>query len=59
MDKQKWVEMMRKTGLDDAGMARWHGEYERRAPEGHHEFLASLGIGEEEIQSIRQWSVGK
>lgn len=58
VDKTLWVKMMKDAGMDEAGMARWHSEFERRSPEGHHEFLASLGIAELEIQSIRQWSAG-
>lgn len=56
VDKDMWVAMMRGAGLDDQGMRRWHAEFERRAPERHHAFLVSLGISEEEIRSIRQWS---
>lgn len=56
VDKACWVEMLRQAGLDEAGMARWHREFERRSPEDHHQFLTSLGIGEEEIESIRSWS---
>ena len=59
VDKALWVQMMRDAGMDDAAMARWHGEFERRSPEGHHDFLASLGIAEAEIQSIRQWAAEK
>ncbi|MDD5350290.1 MAG: MerR family transcriptional regulator [Chthoniobacteraceae bacterium] len=59
VDKALWVKLLRKAGMDDAGMARWHAEFERHAPEGHHAFLASLGIAEAEIQNIRQWAEGK
>ncbi len=37
-------------------MDRWHAEVEPRAPDSHHEFLLSLGIPEEEVLLIRQWS---
>jgi DNA-binding transcriptional MerR regulator len=56
VDKHMWVEMLRAAGMDEEGMAHWHAEFERRAPEGHHEFLASLGITEPEIRRIREWS---
>ena len=56
LDKQAWVEMMRLAGLDDQAMARWHAEFEHRAPEEHAQFLASLGISPDEIAGIRDWS---
>ncbi len=59
VDKAMWVEMLRAAGLDEAAMGRWHAEFERRAPEGHHAFLLSLGIPEPEAQRIRQWSAGQ
>jgi len=56
VDKRMWVDMLRAAGMDEQGMARWHSEFERRAPDAHHEFLGSLGIPEGEIQVIRQWA---
>jgi DNA-binding transcriptional MerR regulator len=56
VDKEAWVEMLRAAGMDEAAMARWHTEFERRAPQAHHEFLLSLGIPEEEALGIREWS---
>jgi MerR family transcriptional regulator, thiopeptide resistance regulator len=58
VSKAMWVELLRAAGLDDAGMRRWHREFERVAPEGHQEFLELLGIEAAEIASIRKWSVG-
>lgn len=57
VDKEAWVEMLRAAGMDEAAMRRWHIEFERRAPEAHHQFLLSLGVSEEEAFSIRKWSV--
>lgn len=54
--KAMWVDMLRAAGLDEGGMQRWHREFERAAPEGHQELLASLGIGTDEIAAIRAWS---
>jgi MerR family transcriptional regulator, thiopeptide resistance regulator len=54
--KALWVAMLRAAGLDDAGMGRWHREFERLAPEAHQTFLASLGIEQAEITAIRAWS---
>ncbi|MGB0127480.1 MAG: MerR family transcriptional regulator [Rhodocyclaceae bacterium] len=56
VSKAMWVDMLRTAGLDEAGMHRWHCEFERVAPDGHQEFLALLGIGPEEIAAIRAWS---
>ena len=58
VDKDMWVEMLRAAGMDDRAMARWHAEFERRAPEAHQKFLASLGIPEKEILRIRTLSAG-
>lgn len=56
VDKAMWVEMLRSAGMDDRAMARWHAQFELRAPEGHREFLLSLGISEKEASRIREWS---
>lgn len=56
VDKAMWVEMLRAAGMDDQAMERWHGEFEERAPDAHHEFLLSLGISEQEALEIRRWS---
>ena len=56
VDRDLWVEMLRAAGMDDRAMARWHAEFEQRAPEAHREFLLSLGIPEAEAQEIRNWS---
>jgi len=56
VDRDLWVEMLRAAGMDEAAMARWHAEFEQRAPEAHREFLLSLGIPEGEAQEIRTWS---
>lgn len=53
-DKEQWVEIMRASGFSDEDMGRWHQEFERLSPEGHHAFLRSLGIGEGEARSIRE-----
>jgi DNA-binding transcriptional MerR regulator len=58
MDKERWVALLKATGLDESDMLRWHAEFEQMAPEAHREFLASLGIQPEEIESIRARSRG-
>lgn len=58
VDKQMWVEMLQAAGMDDEAMSRWHSEFERRSPEGHEEFLVSLGIPRQEIMAIRRWAGG-
>ncbi len=56
LDKKSWVAVLRASGLDEDDMDRWHREFERLAPEAHQDFLESLGIPPEEIESIRAWS---
>jgi hypothetical protein len=59
VDTQLWVEMLEAAGMDDAAKKRWHMEFERRAPDGHQEFLLSLGIPSNEVTRIRSWSRGE
>jgi DNA-binding transcriptional MerR regulator len=59
VDTQLWVEMLEAAGMDDAAKKRWHIEFERRAPDGHQEFLLSLGIPPGEVDRIRSWSRGE
>ncbi len=59
VDTQLWVEMLEAAGMDDVGKKRWHMEFERRAPDGHQEFLLSLGIPADEVARIRSWSRGE
>ena len=56
MDKQHWVSLLEGAGMDDAAKIRWHTLFETTAPEAHQDFLESLGIDQEEIKQIRQWS---
>ncbi len=56
LDKTTWVKMLRQAGMDERAMGRWHAEFERRAPEEHEQFLASLGIPAGEIAIIRRRS---
>jgi DNA-binding transcriptional MerR regulator len=58
MDKARWVAILRAAGLDDSAMHRWHIEFERAAPEGHQDFLESLGLSKSEVTRIRRWSSG-
>lgn len=52
--KEKWIKYLRKAGLDEAGMERWHAEFEKSSPEAHQDFLESLGLPTEEILLIRK-----
>lgn len=56
VDKDTWVKMLDAAGLDEAARARWHAEFEDRAPAAHHDFLLSLGIPEKEARTIRDWA---
>jgi DNA-binding transcriptional MerR regulator len=54
--KEKWIAIMKASGLSEADMHRWHREFERSAPDEHQEFLEFLHITANEIDSIRHWS---
>lgn len=54
--KEKWVQILQATGLDENDMDKWHIEFEKLAPEAHQDFLESLGIRSKEINSIREFS---
>ena len=56
MTKEKWVSIMKASGLTEAEMHRWHTEFEKAAPEEHQEFLEFLNIPSAEIRTIRDWS---
>ena len=56
VDVELWVEMLDAAGMDEDARRRWHAEFERRAPEGHQEFLLSLGIARNELERIQRWS---
>lgn len=58
LSKETWVAMLRAAGLDEDGMRDWHVEFEKASPEGHQDFLESIGIEPGEIEAIRQWSRG-
>jgi len=51
--KERWVEIMKAAGFDEAGMCAWHQKFEEMEPEEHHKFLESLGIDADEIKVIR------
>jgi DNA-binding transcriptional MerR regulator len=59
IDVEVWVEMLEAAGVNQKARKRWHMEFERRAPEGHNDFLLSLGIPREEVAKIRRWSRGE
>lgn len=56
INKERWVEIMRAAGLNDADMRNWHIQFEKMEPKAHQEFLESLGIQPAEIEKIRVWS---
>jgi DNA-binding transcriptional MerR regulator len=56
VDKEMFVGLLRTAGMDDRAMRRLHAEFERTAPEAHHNFLLMLGISENEIDQIRRLS---
>ena len=54
--KEIWVSLLEAAGLDEAGMKKWHIEFEKTSPEAHQDFLESIGIEKDEIILIREWS---
>lgn len=51
--KERWVEIMKAAGFDEAAMTAWHQKFEEMEPGEHQLFLESLGIDSEEIKAIR------
>ncbi|MFA7185579.1 MAG: MerR family transcriptional regulator [Victivallales bacterium] len=58
-DKHIFVQILEKTGLDEAARKRLHQEFEKNAPDAHHGFLAFLGFSPGEIRKIRERSSRK
>ncbi len=56
LDKNKWIEILRSCGMSEEDMWQWHIQFEKHCPEGHQDFLESLGIKPSEIQQIRKKS---
>jgi len=56
LTKEYWVSLLKAAGLDNEGMKNWHIEFEKTSPEAHQDFLESIGIEQDEIRSIRNWS---
>jgi len=54
--KETWVSILKAAGLDEDGRKNWHIEFEKTSPEGHQDFLESLGLEKDEIVKIREWS---
>lgn len=53
LDKDLWLSLQKACGLNEAALRHWHVEFERRAPEAHHNFLLSLGLSEKESIQVR------
>ena len=56
LTKEKWVAILKASGLDEKGMRNWHIEFEKTSPEAHQDFLEAIGIEDDEISLIRDWS---
>lgn len=54
--KAAWVALLQRAGFDENDMRLWHENFESDSPEEHAVFLRSLGLAEDEITAIRQWS---
>ncbi|WP_221032419.1 MerR family transcriptional regulator [Actomonas aquatica] len=53
LTKERWVTILKASGMTDADCLRWHVEFERLSPEAHQDFLESLQIPAAEIAQIR------
>jgi DNA-binding transcriptional MerR regulator len=42
--KEKWISIMKASGLSGVDMQRWHQEFERSAPQEHQEFMFRRGL---------------
>jgi len=56
LTKEKWVKILKATGLSEKDMHQWHVEFESNMPQAHQDFLESLGIDMKEIKQIRKRS---
>jgi MerR family transcriptional regulator, thiopeptide resistance regulator len=56
LSKESWTAMFRAIGMSDEDMRLWHANFEKSMPEGHAEFLHSLGLTTQEVRRIRAWS---
>jgi DNA-binding transcriptional MerR regulator len=56
IDKATWVALLAASGMTEADMRRWHAGFERSSPEKHARFLELLGLGDDEIATIRSWA---
>lgn len=54
LDRDKWVALLRATGMAEDEMMHWHIQFERLYPDDHQAFLVSLGIPAHEIAQIRE-----
>ena len=53
LNQELWLGLQRACGMDEAALKRWHIEFERRAPNAHHDFLVGLGLSEKEATQVR------
>ena len=53
LTKERWVNVLRSSGMTEEDMANWHKQFERMEPDAHQEFLESLQIDVDEIAEIR------
>lgn len=54
--RDEMVAVLRGAGLDEAGLARLHAQFERLNPVAHEHFLQSLGLAPAEVAAVREQS---
>lgn len=57
MTKVLWTSILKASGLSERMMRNWHIQFEKAAPHEHVAFLRFLQISDEEIETIRNWSI--
>ena len=57
MTKVLWTSILKSSGLSEKMMRNWHIQFEKAAPHEHVAFLRFLQISDEEIETIRNWSI--
>lgn len=56
MDKETFTSILKSMGLDEVTLINLHKQFEEKSPESHQFFLEFLGISDDEIKHIREYS---
>lgn len=56
IQKDSFVELLQSAGINDRAQWRLHNQFEKQFPEKHETFLQLLGLTQEQVGKIRDWS---